>query len=120
MIQNVNKRLNKALLLKESPIYHEVFVCDSNFDEDISHAQLTACDLIEIGFVTCGSGIHRILEQNIPCKEGDIYIVPPDIPHGYFISDESKTLTVRRLLLDLKDWYDGEVAIPTKAQRCWN
>ena len=63
----------------------------------------------EICVIEEGSGIHRILDLDIPCKKGDIYIVQANVPHGYFAS-AGDALTIKRLWFKASDWFTGEIA----------
>ena len=40
-------------------------------------------DFFEINIVSGGSGMHYIGNRRIPTKYGDVFIIPPDTPHGY-------------------------------------
>lgn len=37
----------------------------------------------EINIVMGEDGRHYIGERSIPAKRGDVFIIPPEIPHGY-------------------------------------
>lgn len=86
-------RLTKEDLLQAAPVRLEnASIANS------ANAGLYIHDVPEISVILSGSGIHRILNQAIPCKTGDIYITRPGVPHGFFV--ESGSLTVRRLWFD--------------------
>ncbi|MBQ3084612.1 MAG: helix-turn-helix domain-containing protein [Clostridia bacterium] len=70
----------------------------------------------EISMVLSGSGIHRVLDQEIPCSAGDIYIVNADVVHGYEPSEEG--LVLRRLLFDPKEWLDEKYALSYEPCYC--
>jgi len=38
----------------------------------------------EINIVTKGSGCHYIEQMSVPAKKGDVFVIPPDIRHGYY------------------------------------
>ena len=38
---------------------------------------------IEINIITSGSGMHYVARQRIPVKRGDMFIIPPNMSHGY-------------------------------------
>ena len=45
-------------------------------------------EFYEINLVTAGEGIHYINNEKINIQAGDLFIIPPDVEHGYFeISD---------------------------------
>ena len=60
-----------------------------------------AHDLPEISLVLKGSGIHRIGEQEIPCKAGDLYIINTEVAHS-FEQEGAVPLEIRHLLFDPK------------------
>lgn len=100
-------------------IYYDVISCESVYDGDIPIDALYTHDYIEVSLVVAGNGIHRVLDMDIPCKAGDIYITPPEIPHGYFLSDVRECLTVRRLTFNISDWFDGEVSSVGSTRYCY-
>ncbi len=112
-------RLTKAELLKQRPIYHDVVLHKTVYRSELSFVQMYTHELIEVSMVTSGYGTHRIFNQEIPCKEGDIYIVTPDIPHGYFVNEAGACMTVRRFLFDIRDWFEGDVLIPGHSRYCY-
>ena len=62
-------------------------------------AHAVASSLPEICIVTEGSGIHQLLDQAIPCREGDAYVVSQGLPHVFLRTGE-EPLTVCRILFD--------------------
>lgn len=79
-----------------------------NGEAGISH--LNVSDMIEIGLVTEGNGIHKILGETIECAAGDIYIVGRGIPHGYFALNEQNSITVQTLSFSADECFYGEYA----------
>ena len=75
---------------------------------------------VEISIILSGSGIHKVLGQALPCEAGDIYIINSNVPHRYFALEEGAGLTVRRLLFEPGDWFDGELAEPTNPNFCFS
>ena len=65
-----------------------------------SVCRLYTDERIEIGMIVKGSGIHRILDKEIPCREGDLYIIPANLPHGYYFTEEASELAVKRIFFD--------------------
>lgn len=57
------------------------------------HAQ----DFFEINIITRGEGIHFIGERRMPARVGDVFILPPRIPHGY---DGGRGFDVGHLLMN--------------------
>lgn len=41
-------------------------------------------DFYELNIVLGGSGRHYIGQRNVPTEVGDVFVIPPDIAHGYF------------------------------------
>ncbi len=121
MITNTVKpfRLNKGLLLKDDPICLETKIFSKKYGTAVTVADLYSHEIIEIDLVVAGNGIHRVLNQAIPCKTGDIYITYSDTPHAFFSTDDKETLTIRRLWLDPADWFEGELSAPTSARFCY-
>ena len=76
-------------------------------------------DTIEISMVCKGRGVHRILNSDIPCGEGDIYFINADVPHGYFPDSKGEKLCVERILFDAKDWFEGSIADSESPDFCY-
>lgn len=117
--ENKNLHLKKNRLSDGMPIYHNVFSCENVYDPDNPFGGLYTHDYIEVSMVVAGNGIHRVLNSDIPCRSGDIYITPPDIPHGYFLSDTRESLTVRQLRFDVGDWFDGDIVSVSSPRFCY-
>ena len=101
--------LKKSDLPQDAPIRYEECVCREGYDPESSGGRTYAHEMLEIGIVTAGSGIHRISDQVIPCESGDVYIVSAGVLHGYFKAPSSEQLTVRKIYLDVRDWFSGDV-----------
>ncbi|MBR2465593.1 MAG: cobalamin-dependent protein [Clostridia bacterium] len=87
--------------------------------EDIVGKGPVASDCLEVGVVTEGCGVHYIGEKPIPCKVGDIYIIPSGVEHRYFLTSPTDTLVVRKLLISVKDWLRGDAAVPGSKRYCY-
>ena len=70
-------------------------------------AHAVASSLPEICIVTEGSGIHQLLDQAIPCREGDAYVVSQGLPHVFLRTGE-EPLTVCRILFDPTVFFDAD------------
>lgn len=116
---NVPVRLTKAELLKNTPIFQDTYITAERYRQDAAFARLYTSEILEMDLIAGGSGIHQVLGQTIPCKEGDIFIVKPDVPHGFFLTEESESLTVRRLLFHVKDWFETDVSVPEHPRYCY-
>ena len=111
------QKSQKTDLLDKMPIYCEITTCVSHDALATQKSELFVGDLLEIGMVISGSGIHKIIGQTIPCKKGDVFIVPRGIPHGYFLSDESDGMEIKRLnklLKQIEHKYDYEIVVAKK------
>ena len=116
---NLHTQVMKTDGVNDASIRHRVISCEAVYDEKNAFANLYSGDLFEASIVVSGSGIHRVIDQDVPCKEGDIYIIPPETPHGYFVTEENERLTVRQLLFDISDWFDGEIVTRGKRRFCF-
>ena len=112
-------RLKKSELLQNASIYCQTISYETVCERETPFAELYTHEIPEISFVTQGSGFHRILNQTIPCKAGDLYIISSDVPHGYFLSESKEPLTVRRLFFDPKDWFSSEISSPGNPRFCY-
>ena len=102
----------------ESLIRQDSFICEQAYDPSVGFSDLYRQRAIEISMVVAGSGVHRVFNQTIPCKVGDIYILNTNVPHRFFASEEGERLTVRRLLFDPKDWFERDIAQSNGAHFC--
>ncbi len=86
MIQNIKKmsRLTKHELMQNTLVYQYTTLCETRPLSEISFSDLYSHDVPEISMVISGSGVHQILNQSIPCSEGDKYIIISEVPHGFF------------------------------------
>ena len=53
-------------------------------------------DFYEINIITSGNGRHYLANRNIPTDIGDVFVIPPNVPHGYH---SNGNLTVYHILL---------------------
>ena len=104
---------------KENFIYQETSVFKKTYDAANSFYHLYTNDVVEMGLVVSGNGILRVLDNAVPCKEGDMFVFRPDSPHGFFAAEPGDSLTVRRLLFNTSDWLDGEVSDPEAQRFCY-
>jgi len=105
--------------LDDVSIRQDTFVCHQVYNETVDFSMLYSHKPIEISIIVSGSGIHRVLGQAIPCEAGDIYIINSNVPHRYFSLKEGENLTVRRLLFNPNDWFDGDSAVATCPDFCY-
>jgi len=104
---------------QEESISCDSLMCDTPYSADIPILGLCKRDLIEISIVTEGYGFHRVFDSVIPCKEGDVYVILPNVPHAYFAPEEGGSLTVRRIRFCLEEWFTDEVAQPDSVRFCY-
>lgn len=69
--------------------YPKYFICNAYFHDD---AQLFPIlmhnhSFYEINIVTSGSGWHYIENQCIKAKLGSVFVIPPNVRHGYYTED---------------------------------
>ncbi|MBO5271160.1 MAG: helix-turn-helix domain-containing protein, partial [Clostridia bacterium] len=101
--------------------YHirsDTVVFDTVYDDSVTFSDLCTHRAVEIGLIVGGNGVHRILGNAAPCKEGDIYILNAGIPHRYFASEAGGRLTVRRILFDPKEWFPGDAGQAASLHYC--
>lgn len=111
--------LKKSELLQNAPIRLDTVSCMLTCDADICASQLYTNEAMEIAMIVSGNGIHRVLNQSIPCKSGDIYIVSPNVPHGYVSSDAENPLEIKKIFFDPKDWFSPDIATPGEPRYCY-
>ncbi len=111
--------LKKAEVLGEAPITIRAVVCNAVMPVDISSGHLCSNEVFEVDVITAGNGFCQVFGQSIPCKQGDIFVIPPDIPHSCFVSGGEEELHVIRLYFDIQDWFDGEVVNAGNPRYCY-
>ena len=99
-------------------IYQATSVFKKVYDPNIPFHKLHTSKFVEIGLVVGGTGVLRVLDQAIPCKVGDLFILHPNSTYGYFAADKKDDLTVRILRFDASAWFEGTLAIPESPRFC--
>ena len=116
----VSPRWNSAAsLLRGYKITCENVVCRLLAPAEMTAEQLCANEVFEVDLVTDGSGECRVFGQAIPCKKGDIFVIPPDIPHNCFVSEKGAEMHIRRMYFDIRDWVEGRFADIGSANYCY-
>ena len=87
--------------------------------DDPEHIELYKSDYLEVGVVVSGVGVHCLDHKIIPCKTGDLYIIPPEIAHGYYLADQDGELTVRKLVFKVDEWFFGDASIRGNSRYCY-
>ena len=111
--------LKKSVLLKDLPILCDTAECRAEYRDGIPAPPLCVSEITEIALIVSGSGVHRVLNQTIPCKSGDICVVSAGVPHGYFTSDAQSPLVIKRILFDPKDWFPTEISSVGEPRYCY-
>ena len=87
--------------------------------DDPEHIELYKSDYLEVGVVVSGVGVHCLDHKIIPCKTGDLYIIPPEIAHGYYLTDQDGELTVRKLVFKVDEWFFGNASLRGNSRYCY-
>lgn len=74
------------LIFKDYPKY---FICNAYFHDDVQGFPILMHNhsFYEINIVTSGSGWHYIENQCIKAKLGSVFVIPPNVRHGYYTED---------------------------------
>ncbi len=83
--------------VRDVSISRETVSDERVFSAEGSWMEIQRHDYFEISMIVEGCGVHLVLDQAIPCKAGDLFVTPPDIPHGYFVEGEHGLITIRQL-----------------------
>lgn len=104
---------------KKPGIYHQLLTCDTIYSENKAFLKLDTSELFEIALIVSGVGVHRVLDKDIPCQKGDIFIIPPNIPHRYFLETASEQLIVRRLFWNGTKWLQEDISNSASSRFCY-
>ena len=91
-------------------IHHRVFLCQRVYEEKKSWTMLQSYEFAEINMIIEGNGIFLVFEQAIPCKAGDVFVTPPNIPHKFFVENEGDKLSIRNLSFVVEEFKSGNSA----------
>ena len=105
--------------LDDGAIIHTYECFDQVFADGASVLDQPPREYLELGIITQGVGVHSIDGNIVPCKVGDVYIVPPGVRHAYFTASNSERLVVRKLVFRTQDWFHGEVAQRGSKRYCY-
>ena len=111
--------LKKNSVLQNGPLRYDITLCTKPYFADVFFSGLRAYETVEIDMVVSGKGVHRVLNQTIPCTAGDLYIVAPNVPHGYFRAEDSEDLQIKKIFFDPKDWFPPDCAAPDDPRYCF-
>ena len=96
-----------------------VFSCEEIYGEKPEVSMLKHTNRFKVCLAVGGSGILRVLDQEIPCSKGDICIIPPNVFHCFFLSDLNDSLTIRQIEFDIMDWFSGDAATKGSPDYCY-
>ena len=97
----------------------DLLSCDQVYRAERAFRNLMMHEQTEICLVVSGVGVCCVLNQEFPCKAGDIFIIPANTPHRFFLAEKDGTLAVRRLRFRIGDWFEGEIARPESPRYCY-
>ena len=86
------------IIFNRNDLVVEEISFDSSKEPCDSEEKLSSSGLVEICAVSDGSGFHRVLNRDIPCSVGDLFVVNADIEHGYFVAENGGAMTVQKIL----------------------
>ena len=105
--------------LEKIPVYYDILHCMPSDPSTVPCSQISLSGFLDISFIVSGSGVHKILGQTIPCKKGDVFIIPSNTPCGSFYSDDNDEMTVRRIRLDSNDLFFGDISTHGSSRYCF-
>lgn len=112
--------MKDSLQLPEKNIINcNVFSCEKIYDTNKLITGLKSNKFFEINLIISGEGVLSVLDKDIPCKKGDMCIIPPNVLHEYFLSSENESLIVRQIQFDLFAWFDGDVVVNENENYCY-
>jgi len=87
--------MKNSILFKETNlVIEELNISPADYEQTVCYDSFA-----EICVVVSGNGIYRVLGKEIPCKEGDLFVINSGISHGY--SAQENGLTLRKITLNL-------------------
>ncbi len=113
------KWMKKTTILGSDTVSLEEICCDTVVPTEISSEHLYSNEIFEVDVVTEGNGICQVFGQSIPCKKGDIFIIPSDIPHNCYVVEDADRMRISRLLFDINDWFFGDAVNIGESQFCY-
>ena len=108
-----------AAHLCEDRVYHTFVTVLPTGDDVIYDGGLSCDEYFTVDLIVEGNGVHVIDGNAIPCKANDIYILSPNIIHSYSVTDGVEHMLIRRIVLNLDDWFRAEAATPGNKHYCY-
>ncbi len=92
------------LNFEKGTVYYREEDCFTQTPQHLVHAYLHqnyrikmhSHQFCEINVITGGEGRHYIGDTSLPARVGDVFIIPPEVPHGYYAEE---TLDIAHILL---------------------
>lgn len=109
----------KTELLGGKNIAFDTICCQNVLPSHNLSDNIWSNEIFEVDLITEGSGICQIFGQSVPCKKGDAFVIPPDIPHGCFVSENGEKMSISRLLFDINDWFSPDVVDSGNTNFCY-
>ena len=78
--------------------------------DDVTPPTLASADFFEIALISDGAGVHCVFDKRIPCKAGDVYVIPPDVPHAFYKTLPEDSLVIRRLRFAPDVWFKADTS----------
>lgn len=110
---------DESEMLTQEGVSHVYEYADTCICDGATCQSLPSYEYIEIATVTEGNGVHCIDGKALPCKSGDIFVVPPKIPHGFFAVEGGERMLIRCVRFFVEDWFKGENATPKNKRYCY-
>ena len=104
-----NIKYSSAELLGDELIEYSFHTVSEVLVDESFVPTTASADFFEIALISEGVGLHCVYDKRIPCKAGDIYVIPPEVPHSFFKTSEEEGLAIRRLRFAPSDWFKAEV-----------
>jgi AraC-like DNA-binding protein len=89
---------------EKGTVYYREQDCFTGAPQHLVHAyphpnykmKMHSHQFCEINVITQGEGRHYIGDTSLPARVGDVFIIPPEVPHGYYAE---QTLDIAHILL---------------------
>lgn len=108
-----------SAITHENSIFYEIVSCKEVYKAEKSLMKVQGDDFAEICTILSGNGGYYVFNQVIPCKEGDIFVTSPSVPHKFFSENINNTLKLRKLKFRLEDWLDASVCKENTLRYCY-
>ena len=80
---------------EKGTVYYREADCFTNAPHHLVHAyphpnytiKMHSHQFCEINVIVAGEGRHYIGNTSLPARVGDVFIIPPEVPHGYYAEE---------------------------------